>query len=118
MPAAAHTCRHHLPSYDSVRNNLCSHYDTLEKKIRRTNSTSSPRSEGDSHHVKTPRGVYEGYFNMGRLEHDLPVPPKPLQTFMHRERPDDLKYDGVNVTYELQLSPMSPPPRDRGWTAV
>lgn len=118
MPAAAHTCRHHLPSYDSVRNKLCSHYGSFEKKIRRTNPNSSSLSESSSPGVKTPRGVYEGYFNLGGLEHGLPLTGKPGKTFTHNRRPDDLKYDGINVTYEMHLSPISPPPRDRGWTAV
>ena len=97
---------------------MCSRYESFEKTIRRTNPKSSSLSESSSPGVKTSRGVYEGYFNLGGFEHGLPVPAEPGQTFIHNRRPDDLEYERINVTYEMHMSPISPPPRDHGWTAV
>lgn len=115
MPAAAHTCRHHLPSYDCVSTTLRSRYESLGKGLRRTNPTSSLLSKRGSRDVKTPRGAYEGYYNLGRLQRDLPFPAKSLQTY---GRTDDLNYDGIHLTYEMQQTSTPPTPQDRGQPAI
>lgn len=118
MPAAAHTCHHHLPSYDSIKNILRSHYGSLGQRLRRPNPTSSTVSERNSRDLKTPRGVYEGYVNLGGLDHARPVPAKSLQTFVHNGSPDDFSHDGIHLTYEMQQISASAAPHHQRQTAV
>lgn len=118
MPAAAHTCHHHLPSYDSLRTILRSRYGYLEKKFRGTYRTSSSVPESISHDVKTSRGVYEGYVNLGTLEHSPTVPAKPIQSLVHHGKPEKFNHGGIHLTYEMQQIFASPATHDRGPTAV
>lgn len=115
MPAAAHTGRHHLPSYDCVSTTLRSHYESLGKGLRRSNPISSSLSQRDFRDVKTPRGVYEGYYNLGGLQRDLQEPAKSLQTY---GKTDDLGHDGIHLTYEMKPTSTPPTPHDRGQTTV
>lgn len=118
MPAASHTWQHHLPSSDSFKYHLRPRNGTSGLKLGGTNPTPSSVAESNPRDVKTSRGVHEGYVNLDVLEHELPRPVKPLQTFIYSGRPDDLNHDGINLTYEMQQSSASPPPPKRGWTTV
>ena len=79
----------------------------------------SPSFSGSkAHDVKTSRGVHEGYVSLGGLEHDLSMPAKPLQTVIHGGRPDDLSYDGINLTFEMHQTSASPAEHSSGWATV
>ncbi|KAL9138513.1 MAG: hypothetical protein Q9175_000247 [Cornicularia normoerica] len=101
-------------SVNTLTNNLRSHYEFLEKKIRSITPTSSLPSESNSPNASKSRGVYEGYINLGGPEHASQVPAKSLQTFIHNGSPDDLNYDGIHLTYEMQQTSASPTPPHGG----
>ena len=115
MPAAAHTCHRHLPSYDSLKKNLQVRYRSLGLKDR-SKDPSFP--ESTSHGIKTSRSVHEGYVNLETHELPMAVPAKSLSTFIHRGSPDDVDHDGIHLTYEMQQTSALPPTSTGGWTAV
>ena len=87
----------------------------MEKKLRGTYRTSSSVPESISHEVKTSQGAYEGYVDLGMLEHSLPVRAKPLQSLVHHEK---FNHGGIHLTYEMQQFSASPLTHDRGLRAV
>lgn len=116
MPAAAHTCHHHLPSYDSFKNILRSRYGSLQNKLRSYSAFSS-LPEDSAHDVGTSRGVHEGYGHGGTMSGRARVAAKPLQTFVQRgTTADDLNHDGIHLTYEMRQSSTSPETYERGQT--
>ena len=115
MPAAAHTCHHHLPSYDSLKKNLQIRYRSFGLKDR---STDPSFPESTSHGIKTSRSVHEGYVGPETPRLLLPVPTKSLRTFIHRGNTDNLDHDGIHTTYEMQHTSTLPPTSTGQWTAV
>ncbi|CAF9924397.1 MAG: hypothetical protein ALECFALPRED_002740 [Alectoria fallacina] len=62
--------------------------------------------------VKTSRGVYEGYVNLGTLESGSAVAAKPLKTFVHHGNVENPRHDGIHLTYEMQQISALPSMRD------
>ena len=110
MPAAAHTYHHHLRSYESLKqNNLHSRYRPSTSKDH-SSKPLSPQSK--PHAISTSRGVHEGYVSLDALEPAMPTPhAKSLDTFNRTGSHNDLDHDDIILTYELQQSSTSPPPR-------
>ena len=115
MPAAAHTCHRHLPSYGSLKKNLPIRYRSLGLKDR---STGPSFPESTSHGIKTSRSVHEGYVSLEAPRLPMPVPAKSLRTFIHRGNTDDLDHDGIDLTYEMLQTSTLPPMSTGQWTAV
>ena len=109
MPAAAHTCHRHLPSYDSLKKTLQSRYRSLGLKGP---STYPSFPESTSNGIKTSRSVHEGYVSLEAPEIPMPVPAKSLGTsFIHRENTGNLSHDGIHLTYEMQQTSNLAPTR-------
>ena len=115
MPAAAHTCHRHLPSYDSLKKTLQIRYRSLGLKDR---STDHSFPETPSHGIKTSRSVHERYVDLEAPELPMPVPAKSLRTFIHRGSPSDVDHDGIRLTYDMQQTSTVPPTSTGRWTAV
>ena len=105
MPAAAHTCRHHLPSIESIKNRSRSRNESLGSKARKKNIASSPDLEGNPYDIKTSPGVDENYIKMSAFEHPMPVlinSPEASIPSIHSGGPDDLTDDCIHLTHEIQ----------------
>ena len=102
MPAAAHTCRHHLPSIEAIKNKSRSRNESLGSKARKKNLASFPHLEGKSYDIKTPPGVDENYIKMGAFEHPMPVlinSPEASIPSIHSGGPNDLTDDCIHLTH-------------------
>ena len=115
IPAAAHTCHHHLPSYDSLKKNLQTRYLSSRVKGRRKDPSFPEKT---SHGVKTSRSVHERYVDLEAPELPMPVPAKSLMTLIHRASSDDLDLDGIYLAYKMQQTSTLPPTSTDHRTAV
>ena len=73
----------------------------------RSYTAPSSLPEDSSHDAKISRGVYDGYIHLGSPERGA-VPARPLQTFVHHGKADDLNHDGIHLTYEMQQNSTTP----------
>lgn len=106
MPSAAHTCRPHLPPYETLKSLLVSRLHTLQSSFKRTVHPSS-FSDSDYQFSGTDKTNYSNssYSNLNTCNHPTQsnlAQNKSIRTFIQGGGQGDGDKGGIQLSYELR----------------
>lgn len=106
MPSAAHTCRHHLPPYDTLKSLFASRLHTLQSSLKRTvYPLSFSNSTYQSGGTDATNYGHSSFSNLNTYNH--PAQPeiaqnKSIRTFIHGGGQGNGDKGGIQLSYELR----------------